>query len=262
MPLPRIPPKRKTFEERLRDTDWAKFEDEWNDFEAATIAFRDVAYRTHGREAFHLRTYQSFIKKCYLKGVGRVKNDVLDAACFPDGFDALYDRMRKFVYFVIKQTKPHSPRLHSNTSYNTFTWYRNSMMYWVKKRYNERKTAPPPTARLYDELTEMARYIIRQAGIDFRHISNAAPKSHTSLAELPQLINIDLRGTPYIELVECHQLAWCISRVYAVRPGVFSKPHRKSTDPMNEYDHLIWNDFRIYHSESVLRILVLFICGC
>jgi hypothetical protein len=44
-------------------------------------------------------------------------------------------------------------------------------------------------------------------------------RTQVGLAELRQLIDMDMVSTPSIEVAEGHHLAWCIGRVCSARPG-------------------------------------------
>jgi len=71
-------------------------------------------------------------------------------------------------------------------------------------------------------------------------------RTHVGLAELRQLIDQDMVSTPRIELAEQHQLAWCIGRVCAVRPGSIGRPEKGSAPGRLQF--LAWRDVTITRS--------------
>lgn len=73
---------------------------------------------------------------------------------------------------------------------------------------------------------------------------NPTDKPYIGPAEILQLIDLDTRLTPCIELAECHHLAWCIARCCALRPGSFGQQAHK-VDPNVELPFLAFRDLRI-----------------
>lgn len=64
------------------------------------------------------------------------------------------------------------------------------------------------------------------------------------LAELRQLIDIDMITTPEISVAELHHLAWCIGRVCAVRPGSLARSDHRPVDAP-EKPFLTWGDIEL-----------------
>ncbi|KAM0200381.1 hypothetical protein ACHAPI_002806 [Fusarium lateritium] len=68
--------------------------------------------------------------------------------------------------------------------------------------------------------------------------------SKVGLAELRQLIDIDMITTPEISVAELHHLAWCIGRVCAVRPGSLARSDHRKADAIDK-PFLTWGDIEL-----------------
>ncbi|KAL2421149.1 hypothetical protein ABEF95_002031 [Exophiala dermatitidis] len=142
-------------------------------------------------------------------------------------------------------------------TYKTAARARDTMIFWTNYVSAQRDYMPPPRANhLYLKLTEALR-----GAADNRKLSAAtSSKSYIGIPELTLLIDHDLKSTPCIELAECHQLAWCIGRFTAARPGSLGgQPKRSLVDPDNDESFLTWRDVEISRSgkrgQFISRIL-------
>ena len=116
---------------------------------------------------------------------------------------------------------------------------RSSLYYWVNRIYEQRQQYPPRKAVLYNQMTEAMRFAARKRGLKRATFT----RTFVGLPELQQLIDLDLRATPCIELAECHHAAWCLGRVTALRPGSIGTP--KSSGERGNMPFMAWKDLEI-----------------
>jgi hypothetical protein len=67
------------------------------------------------------------------------------------------------------------------------------------------------------------------------------------------MMDLDLQETPCIELAECHQLAWVLGRVAALRPGSIGMPGRMGD---RHLPYLVWGDLEIQRTQTVGKFFV------
>lgn len=127
-------------------------------------------------------------------------------------------------------------------TYQSLTSFRSGLLFQENRSYCLRQLAPPPCGVLFHSITEALRFAVKKHDISlYGDINN----SHIGLAELSQLIDLDMSATKTIELAEMHHLAWCIGRVCAIRPG---SPKNKNNIPHKKF--LTWRDVKIFRGTS------------
>jgi hypothetical protein len=145
----------------------------------------------------------------------------------------------RFLIFVARFTKGRhktSPRL----SYFTYVKARTHLLFCAERSYCLRIVPSPPRARLYNQMTEAMQAAARKFGLTLQGVLN---RTFVDLDELRLLIDHELVSTPCIELSECHQLAWCLGRTCAVRPGSLGTPRRGVDSAKLQF--LAWRDITI-----------------
>jgi hypothetical protein len=122
----------------------------------------------------------------------------------------------RFVIFVARYAKGRSKN-NADVSYRGLVKYRATMIFWARRSHSTRELPQIPGATLYNQITEAMRKAAQQYRLSLVGDVN---RTQVGLAELRQLIDMDMVSTPSIEVAEGHHLAWCIiGRVCSVRPG-------------------------------------------
>lgn len=96
---------------------------------------------------------------------------------------------------------------------------------------------------LYNAITEAMRFIATKCKM--RTQRTTKEKSYVGPAELLQLIDMDVRGTPNIVHAEGHHLAWVIGRICAVRTGALGQPVAPLRDEDRPCQYLAFKDIAI-----------------
>lgn len=240
------PSKRLSLEERLNhiadmeDGEFFELLEELENDEQAAVGFRWHAPRTQGRQDTHLRMYHRFVTDVLFRRESLSETE-LDLKSFPADFKKLYKQVRLFVIFVYKNARPTALAAGERIQYNSLAGYRKSLMFWVARRYDERDQEPPPSRKLFKEMTEA----MRAAQAKYHGNSALSAKTYLGLEELRQLIDHEMTTTRCIELSEQHQLAWCIGRTVALRPGSLGSSYRGRSQPLQ------WKDIEIVRGEQV-----------
>ncbi|KAI0016172.1 hypothetical protein F4780DRAFT_760567 [Xylariomycetidae sp. FL0641] len=206
------------------------------------IGFRWHAVSTQKKQDRVLALYRQFIKGC--QELGDVSDDVIDKHCFPaedqhSGFKTLTNQICWFLGMVNEKSVPRAIS-DEHISYSCLRDYRTALVFWIPRKYRELKQKVPDRNQLYNRITETMRYLTHQKGYRGKQ---SPKKAHLGLAELAQLIDMDTRGSPCIELAECHHLAWVLGRTCALRPGSLGEPSAK--DPMRAPQHLVFRDIKV-----------------
>ena len=140
---------------------------------------------------------------------------------------------------------PHRSRQDQHITYSTAANYRSTIIYWAMYKYRLRGIdILPRKAKLYMEMTEVMRLSAK-----INDLKKATTRrGDIGLVELQYLIDMDIRGTPRMEIAESHHLAWCIGRVTAVRPGSLGVTDGRRMDERDteKQPYLAWKDIRIH----------------
>lgn len=139
-----------------------------------------------------------------------VSDEVLDELGFPSPekdaqspYSILIGELRSFLSNILPEL---SPRSSSDlvVGYPVMLSYRNILMWWVNRKFVLRHETPPPKAILHNALTEAIMYVATDMKV--KQLRPPKEKSHLGLPELQQLMDLDLRATPNMDLalVCCH----------------------------------------------------------
>ncbi|ENH74143.1 hypothetical protein FOC1_g10007309 [Fusarium oxysporum f. sp. cubense race 1] len=195
------------------------------------VGFRHHALRTQLQQDMHLSLYRQWasIALAGKESSSDLSDGDLDRLCFPDPSSGaqpwarLQSQLRRFLVFAIERCVPRSID-DDCISYQVLVHYRRSMCFWVLRKYPERAIDPPGRGWLEATMTEMMRYL------------------------QSQMMDLDLRETPCIELAECHHLAWVLGRLAALRPGSLGMPDHMGS---RHLPYLVWGDLQIERTSSI-----------
>ncbi|CAJ0540123.1 Ff.00g073930.m01.CDS01 [Fusarium sp. VM40] len=148
-------------------------------------------------------------------------------------------RLKLFIMFIAKFGRGRAQGV--KISYRGLVVYRNCLMFWVDRMATIYSTTPLPRRVLFITITEAMRYATQSFGLN---TTGNMEMSKIGLAELRQLIDIDMITTPEISVAELHHLAWCIGRVCAVRPGSLARSDHRPVDAP-EKPFLTWGDIEL-----------------
>lgn len=91
------------------------------------------------RQEEDLKLYLDFIK-FILRKPRDTSDEVMKAEAFPEDFKELSTYLRKFIIFAFNYTDPRSQATGEAIQ------YRDSMLFWAKRMFNERDHVPPLAA--------------------------------------------------------------------------------------------------------------------
>ncbi|SCN85089.1 unnamed protein product [Fusarium fujikuroi] len=199
------------------------------------VGFRHHALSTQLRQDIHLNLYRQWasIVLAGKESGSDLSDGDLDRLCFPDPSSGvqpwarLQSQLRRFLVFAIERCVPRSID-DDAIGYQVLVHYRQSMCFWVLRKYPERAIDPPKRSWLEATMSEMMRYLQSQ--------------------EILLMMDLDLRETPCIELTECHHLAWVLGRLAALRPGSLGMPDRMGN---RHLPYLVWGDLQIERTSTI-----------
>lgn len=118
------------------------------------------------------------------------------------------------------------------------------MLFWVERIFRLRRRSAggaglvPDLGELFKDMTETMRFLQENfsKGDNPNNPNTSKAKSSVGLPELRQLIDYEMYHNICIENSEQHQVAWCIGRMVAVRPGSLGPSHLGRNKP------LMWKD--------------------
>ncbi|KAK1473240.1 hypothetical protein CCUS01_17220 [Colletotrichum cuscutae] len=220
------------------------------EFDVAAIGFRHASVATQKRQDRILEDYRLFVR--FFKEIADdVTEKELDEICFPsptegeqpENFDGLWLLLRPYIYFVAEDKIPRS-NAHTIISYTTLIQYRESLQFWVPRKYNERGIKPPMGRHVFNKMTELLRKLAVEKKL-IRFNSGPGGKVSIGLDDIRQLIDMDVKETMSIELSEQHHFALCLGRTCALRPGALgpSVNDKFQADRVTEeLPYLAWKD--------------------
>ncbi|KAK5138098.1 hypothetical protein LTR08_004792 [Meristemomyces frigidus] len=202
---------------------------------AAAKDFRWHAPATQSRQDYHLSLYNDFVFKV-LDPVDEegMLDDRKWKLLFPSDTDKLAEQYSLFISFAFQNAMPRAKAAGTATIHiRTLCQYRDSLLFWGKWYYEQRKE-DFPYRKIFNEMVQTMLYVQHTYGDPLRK----KEKPWLGLAELRQLLDYEATNNRCIELSEQHQVLWCIGRVTALRPGSLCPSARYSrTQP------LVWRDF-------------------
>lgn len=146
----------------------------------------------------------------YVRSIHHLPEDVsgeeLDLLAFPSPNNEasnpnqiLMSQLRHFLGWIIPRLIPRSSS-DPVVGYSTMVEYRNTMLFWVRRKFLERNETPPPSAILHNTMTEAIQY--QASELQLKLLRPPREKSYLGLAEIMQLIDMDIRATPNIAFAE------------------------------------------------------------
>ncbi|KAF5963133.1 hypothetical protein FBULB1_13609 [Fusarium bulbicola] len=237
----RIGRRRQTFGDYLNQVEGINFDNpdaenetfqlltESKELEVQARGFRHAAQATQDHQDRVLAWYQVWVKKAIGIDGSLPEDQAVDLACFPDpdgdNFRQLFVQLRLFLAFAIAKC--------------------------IDRKYSERNITPPREWATFNAMTEMMRLLQRHYKISAaRH--SVVNRTLLGTWEILQMMDIDIRNTPCIELAECHHLAWVLGRVAALRPGSLAQSPKQTTD----LPYLVWKDLTIERTSVIGRFIV------
>jgi len=214
-----------------------------------SVGFRFNSRSTQNREDRHLKLYQEFVTKLWIRHNSPTQEE-LDEQCFPGEEATLFRRLKTFLYWVIMHMTPRSLASEAVKA-RSMSQYRSSLVFWTKRKYEERNWIVG-TSRLFKNVTEMIQLGLRKRNGMKSGYASQTRQGLVGKYELQQLIDMDIQATACIELAECHHLAWCIARACALRPSSLGRPKTEDRDSSNPYDFLVWEDVTITRTRYLL----------
>ena len=115
---------------------------EWQDDVEQSAGFRHAALSTQNRQDRDLAQYRLFV----LRGLHRrepneVPDDEVERLLWPADHEVLARQLQVAVRCILELSRPRS-RHDSHVTYATLTKTRDSMLWWVYRKYSERKVSP------------------------------------------------------------------------------------------------------------------------
>jgi hypothetical protein len=219
---------------------------ELNEESEEYIGFRYAGKKTQLDQDRILKLYQQFVKTFFSKASNlsdSPSDQDLDSACFPPQDSDFYHRARCFLIWMITNASPRSSE-DTHITYRTACAYRRHLLFWLRRKYDERNVEYPRPSKVFNQLTEAMRGAAMK-----RQLGNATTsKAYIGLAEIQFMIDIDTRATASIEVAEQHHLAWCLGRCTALRPSsIGPQPgnKREAPGPDGYDDFIMWKDVAI-----------------
>ncbi|KEQ79301.1 hypothetical protein M438DRAFT_339891 [Aureobasidium pullulans EXF-150] len=204
-------------------------------------AYRPYAPKTQKEQDYHLGLYREFVRIVSKLPAGSTEAEI-DAVCFPENHDKLPKQLSMFLVWIFQRAKPRSAASGNYIQYRSLVKYRGSLLYWIKRIYDERDVPPPHGPKLFNSMSRSMQAIQAKLNKDG---PKKSIKTFLGLGELRQLIDFEMFSNNSIENSEQHQAAWCIGRMVAVRPGSIAPSAAGRQQPLK------WKDikFRRYDND-------------
>jgi len=156
----------------------------------------------------------------------------------PDEYPTMFENFRRFLIHYYHHWAPRSKLTGDKISYRALASARDSLMFWLRYTYHLRKVEVPSPAMANRATTEAIRAVVKlypdQAAKEV-----PTQKPYLGLNELRQLFDFEMVNNRSIEYSEQHQVAWCIARLTACRPGSICTSGKKARG-----DALMWKDLQ------------------
>ncbi|KAB5555005.1 hypothetical protein GE09DRAFT_1239454 [Coniochaeta sp. 2T2.1] len=238
--------KRHTFWDELSALDGDKtfkLMAEIDDHILQSIGFRHGSNKTMARQDKILRFYEATLNKLKCCTTNETQDDAeRHKLLWPAVREHLKDYCKRFLYAVVKLGRGRA-RDAVHIKYRTLSQYRTALLYWAGRAYRPYHKIEFPQVTIYNDLTEMMRYLAKLFNLDCSRPRNG---SELGIEELRLLIDYDMTNTKYIDMAEQHHLAWCLGRLCAVRPGSLGE---KEGAERERHLFLTWRDVTIVVEE-------------
>lgn len=204
------------------------------------IYHRPFAPSTQAQQDKHLSMYLQYIRFLLEKPKDTSDED-MEAEAFPEDSETLKSYLRNFISFTFQTAIPRSHVVGQRISYKTLARYRDSMLFWVERIFRLRQRSAggagvvPDLPNMFKDMTQTMRFL-QENFAKGNSPNTSMTKSSVGLPELRQLIDYEMYHNICIENSEQHQVAWCIGRMVAVRPGSIGPSHLGRNEPLKWKD--------------------------
>lgn len=245
--LPHLDPDHEDVQQFNRDMEVAKRR------EIESRHFRYHSETTQAKQDQTLRTYYAwFHSKHQSQLPENPSEEDLDRFAFPpakdeNNYEDLVQALNLFMVHIVLRIQPRS-MLDEPVAHAALAQYRTVLLFWVDRKFTLRGDSSPPKHIVYDSMTKSIRSIVETTQMKLERIPKS--KRDLGLVEILQLIDLDSRDNPDIELSQYHQLAWLIAGCCALRPDALGAPSRDRQDPNVEFQYPIFRDVSITRSEK------------
>lgn len=195
--------------------------EEYEDLADESVRFRWQSLSTQERQNRHLAVYLQWSKVKNRLPEDATEEQVRDSA-FPDDHKLFLVLLRIFLMIVFSYGKPRDITA-SHIDYATLCQYRDSMLFWTPRMYEEKDIAGPTKSLIWNAATQGMRTIWKKRGAKQKP---KGMKVSLGIEEIRQLFDHEMSNSPTIAVSEQHQAIWCILRQTAVRPGAIGPSKR------------------------------------
>lgn len=130
--------------------------------------------------------------------------------------------------------------------YQSLTQWRDAIIFHCQRSFHLRDLTAPSTSLIYAKITEVVRFESQRWNITLHAELNT---THVGLAELRQMLDLDMQNVISWEVTEQHHLAWMVGRICAVRPGSIALTDH-SAARLARRGYLCWGDLTIVRGEK------------
>jgi len=226
--------KRKSFSDRLTEMDEdeiATMMAEVEQIEAECIGFRYATSSTQHKQDAHLRAYRAFIRFAHHLEPN-IPDAETDAIGWPVDHEELRGLLKSFLAWTFVHVKGLGPTGHM--AYSSLSQYRDSMLFWVPRVYDDLKRNIPLHTKLHYEMTQTMCFLQDKYSVRDRKKKKAGM---LGLIELRQLLDFTTANAKVIEVTEQFLVLLCLARQTALRPGSIGPGKHR------EKEYMRWSDW-------------------
>lgn len=222
-------------------------------------SFRPGSKNTQIAQDHHLEVYRKYARSKHdTDPAAQLSEEYLDKWCFPDPletpsehhdpFGLLYERLGSCIFSVAHNIQSRGPS--QSVRYKSMLKYCRSFVFWADQKYSQRNLIGPSKERLFQVMRKHLLYACKNFDIKVNFSIYRQEKiGLIGTWELMLLLDHDLQETPCIELAECHQLAWTLGRLAALRPGALGQTANTEDIPGSR-PYLTWADIYIEREDE------------